>query len=126
VRDRLAKRVNKQLSDAGQEVCVPEDASVVSAELHYMDMRKVTRLSVELWPEEGRRNFIADRLKAMLRDDLPPIIDDPREVWQCNYCPLRAVCEEEHGGLVGKAALREQMKAEKAKGPEDHLKELGY
>ena len=124
VRDRLAAQANEQLAQAGLDVRVPEDAPVVSAELHYMSMKEPKRVPVELWPLEGRRNFIADCLSAMLRDDLPPILADPREVWQCNYCPLRSVCEEEHGGVVGKDALREQMKAEFD--PEKSLQELGY
>ena len=124
VRDRLAAQANEQLAQAGLDVRVPEDAPVVSAELHYMSMKEPKRVPVELWPLEGRRNFIADCLSAMLRDDLPPILADPREVWQCNYCPLRSVCEEEHGGVVGKDAMREQMKAEFD--PEKSLQELGY
>jgi hypothetical protein len=124
--DRLAAQVNEQLAQAGLDVRVPEDASVVSAELHYMSMEKPKRVPVELWPVEGRKNFITDRLKVMLRDDLPPILNDPLEVWQCNYCPLRDVCEDEHDGVVGKDALLEQMKADKAFDPEESLRELGY
>ena len=122
-RHRLAARVNEQLAQAGLGARVPEDARVVSAELHYMSMEKPKRVPVEIWPAKGRRNFISDRLKVMLRDDLPPILEDPGEVWQCNYCPLRDVCEEEHSGKVGKAALLEQMKAEFD--PEESLRELG-
>ena len=125
VRDKLAAQINEQLAKAGLSVQVPDDATVVSAELHYMSMEKPKRAPVEIWPEKDRRNFITDRLRAMLRDDLPPIIDDPREVWQCNYCPLRGVCEDEHNGKVGKAALLEQMKAVEFN-PKESLRELGY
>ena len=125
VRDRLAAQANEQLTRAKQEFRVPEDAPVVSAELHYMSMEKPKRVPVEIWPVEGRRDFISDRLSAMLRDDLPLILDDPREVWQCNYCPLRDVCEEEHGGKVGKDALLNQMKAAEFD-PKESLLELGY
>ena len=122
--EELAALVNEQLAQLGQSIRVRENARVVSAELHYMDMRKVSRQPVVIWPTKGRENFINDRLKAMLRDELPPILDDPLEVWQCNYCPLRGVCEEEHGGSVGKQALLEQQKA--ARDPEQSLRELGY
>ena len=124
VRDRLAAQANEQLTRAKQEFRVPDDAPEVSAELHYMSMKKPKRVSVEIWPVEDRHNFIIDRLKAVLRDDLPPILDDHSALWQCNYCPLRGACEDEHGGKVGKAGLREQMNAEFD--PKESLRELGY
>ena len=109
VNDWLAARLNVSLAQTGHEARVPEDAPVVSAELHYMDMQQPRRIPVKPWPYEERQEFIHDRLRAMLRDDLPPIIDDPREVWQCNYCALREACEDEHGGLVGKQALQAEI-----------------
>ena len=126
-RDRLAAQVNEQIAQAGFDFQVPADAPVVSAELHYMDMKKLKRVPVELWEAEDRLAFIFEHTQAILQNDLPPILEDPREVWQCNYCPLRDACEEEHGGKVGKAALLERMEANKeAFDPERNLREMGF
>jgi hypothetical protein len=46
--------------------------------------------------------FVKERLAALLQDDLPPVVTNPDELWQCDYCPVRSQCEALHGGPVGK------------------------
>ena len=44
-------------------------------------------------------------LAELISPDLPPVLSEVDELWRCDYCPVRSVCEQLHGGLVGKAAL---------------------
>ena len=48
--------------------------------------------------------FLQFRLKSLLTNDLPPILDEVDELWRCDYCPVRAECEQAHGRPVGKAS----------------------
>ena len=123
---RLAAMVNAQLAKAGWALTVPPDAPVVGAELHYMSMKRPQREPVAIWPLEEREALIGEHLARILQDDLPPILDDPGDVWQCNYCALRSVCVEAHGGKVGKAALLEQMQTANTFDPQENLKVLGF
>ena len=122
----LADRVNAQLQNTGSALTVPPDAPVAGAELHYMSMKQLQREPVEITPHEERQALIAEHLERILQDDLPPILTDPGQVWQCNYCALHKVCAEAHGGKVGKAALLAQIKVAKALDPEENLKGLGF
>jgi len=40
------------------------------------------------------------RLAALLSPDLPPILYDKDEIWECGYCPVRDTCEQLQGGPV--------------------------
>jgi len=44
-------------------------------------------------------------LSALISPELPPVLDVVDELWRCDYCPVRLVCEQMHGGPVGKVAL---------------------
>ena len=46
--------------------------------------------------------FVKARLAALLDADLPPVLADPDELWQCDYCPVRSQCESLYGAPVGK------------------------
>ena len=37
-----------------------------------------------------------ERAFALLDDALPAHITDPDELWRCNFCPVRHICEKEH------------------------------
>jgi hypothetical protein len=54
---------------------------------------------------EATMAFLKSVLAALLSPDLPHLIDDADELWRCDYCPVRSLCEEIHGAPVGKAAL---------------------
>jgi len=49
--------------------------------------------------------FLKTTLTALISPYLPPVLDEVDELWRCDYCPVRSVCEQMHGGPVGKAAL---------------------
>jgi hypothetical protein len=49
--------------------------------------------------------FLKNVLATLITPDLPPVLDDVDELWRCDYCPVRSLCEEMHGRPVGKAAL---------------------
>lgn len=70
----------------------------------YLDMDTQCRIPVDLLPIEDAERYLRERVALAGQPDLPPILTDPDEVWQCGYCPVRAACEQRHGGLVGKAA----------------------
>ena len=77
---------------------------VNTAELHYLDMSGGLRIPVEVWPLEQRMTLLKDRLALHLLEDPEPI-RDPQDAWQCDHCPVRAACELQQGGPVGRAAL---------------------
>lgn len=78
---------------------------VRSAEIVYQDMAEQVRIPVDLWPLERARALLEARLALHLTEDLPGIVTDPEDVWECDWCPVRAACEALHGGPVGRAAL---------------------
>lgn len=70
----------------------------------YLDMDTQCRIPVDLLPVEEAERYLRERVALAVQPDLPPILTDPDEVWQCGYCPVRAACEQRHGGPMGKAA----------------------
>ncbi len=54
---------------------------------------------------ESTMAFLKKVLAALIVPDLPPILHEVGELWRCDYCPVRSLCEEMYGGPVGKAAL---------------------
>ena len=66
---------------------------MIGAELIYMDMSRMIRLDVDIWPYENRIAFLKRKLKAVITTDIPPILTDPSQTWQCGYCPVSATCE---------------------------------
>jgi hypothetical protein len=77
---------------------------VDQAEVLYLDMDKQCRIPVDLLPLDEAERYLRERVALAVQADLPPILIDPEELWQCDFCPTRATCEERHGGPVGKAA----------------------
>ena len=73
-------------------------------ELVYQDMDTQRRVPVELLSLEEAERYLIERVTLALQVDLPPILTDPEEVWQCDWCPVRVACEQRHGSPVGKAA----------------------
>ena len=99
---QIAQAVNAR---AGAAQPVPENAPVVAAELVYLDMSGQKRLAVEIWPREQRIELLKERLAEHIRDEMPPILNNPPDLWQCDYCPVKAVCAMYHGAPVGKEML---------------------
>jgi hypothetical protein len=64
--------------------------------------------------------FLKARLADLLSDDLPGVIEDVDEMWRCDYCPVRSICETHNGGPVGKQGVlaAATMEAEEQSEPE--------
>ncbi|HNT26439.1 MAG TPA: PD-(D/E)XK nuclease family protein [Anaerolineales bacterium] len=103
----LAQKINgsNSLILSGAKPPIPENAPVVAAELMYLDMSTQKRLAVEIWPREQRIELLKARLAEHIRDEMPAILNNPPDLWQCDYCPVKAVCAMYHGGPVGKEML---------------------
>jgi len=50
-------------------------------------------LKVEVpYSREAALNFLKSRLDVLAGCALPPVLTEPQELWQCDYCSLSAVC----------------------------------
>ena len=76
------------------------------AAILYLDMDTQCRIPIDLLPLDEAERYLRERVALAVQTDLPPILTDEDELWMCDYCPVRQVCEERHGGPVGKAAHR--------------------
>jgi CRISPR/Cas system-associated exonuclease Cas4 (RecB family) len=102
---RIAQAVNRQLAETGSQVSIPTDALVIAAELVYLDMSSQKRISVDLLPRPERLDLLKGRLALHIQDDLPAVLTNPSDLWQCDYCPVREICARLYGGPVGKGML---------------------
>ncbi len=76
------------------------------AEVVYLSPKTPVRCDVAL-NRDATLALLKLRLTALLSNNLPPVLDEVDELWRCDYCPVRAHCEQAHGGPVGKAAAEE-------------------
>lgn len=77
---------------------------VNTGEIVYQDMDTQRRIAVELMLIEDAERYLSERVSLARQLDLPPVLTDDDELWQCDFCPARGECERLHGGPVGKAA----------------------
>jgi CRISPR/Cas system-associated exonuclease Cas4 (RecB family) len=75
------------------------------AEIVYLSPKTPVRCEVAL-DRNASMALLKAKLTALLSDSLPPVLDEVDELWRCDYCPVRAQCEQIHGGPVGKAAIQ--------------------
>lgn len=80
---------------------------VDTAEIVYMDMREQLRVPVELMPLEEAWKLVEQRLALFSTTDLPDVLRDPDDFWECDYCCVRGVCERLYGSPVGKSLAGE-------------------
>jgi CRISPR/Cas system-associated exonuclease Cas4 (RecB family) len=85
---------------------------VNSTEIVYQDMAEQVRIPIDMLSISQARSLLESRVALHTQDDLPGLLTDPREVWECEWCPLRTKCEDLHGGLVGKVALEAEEAAQ--------------
>ncbi|MFZ5884002.1 MAG: hypothetical protein ACOYYI_09510 [Chloroflexota bacterium] len=71
------------------------------AEVVYFGEKSPVRCPVKL-DRDAAMTFLKRSLAALIADDLPPVLSDVDELWRCDYCPVRTICEQIHGGPVGK------------------------
>lgn len=74
---------------------------VDTAEIIYQDMRQQLRVPVELLSLSEARTLLEARLAEHTQPNLPDVLRDPDDIWQCNFCPVRAACERQHGVPLG-------------------------
>jgi CRISPR/Cas system-associated exonuclease Cas4 (RecB family) len=67
-------------------------------ELIYMDMDTQCRIPVDLLPLDQTERYLRERVALAVQSDLSPVLTAEDEVWQCDYCPARNACEQQHGG----------------------------
>ncbi len=77
--------------------------AIEMAEICYQDMATQLRVPVDLLPLDEARALLEQRVALFTQGELPNILTDPDDLWECDWCPVRARCEELHGGPVGKA-----------------------
>lgn len=73
------------------------------AQIAYLSQKGVVRCDVQL-DRAAALELLKRRLGTLLLGTLPPVIDDAEEFWRCDFCAVRAHCEQIHGGPVGKPA----------------------
>ncbi|MBN1887227.1 MAG: hypothetical protein JW850_04535, partial [Thermoflexales bacterium] len=78
---------------------------VQTGEIVYQDMSVQLRVPVALMPPGEAMDLMKDRLRLHLQPNIPDILTDPAELWECDYCPVRRACEMMYGGPVGKAGF---------------------
>jgi hypothetical protein len=70
-------------------------------QIAYLSQKGIVRCEVQLNRAESKY-LMTQRLSELLADTLPPIIDNVDELWRCDFCAVRAQCEQMHGFPVGK------------------------
>ena len=75
---------------------------VDTAEIVYQDMRQQLRLPADMLSLADARTLLEARLRLHQQTKLPGILTDSNDVWECDFCPVRAACERVHGSPVGK------------------------
>ena len=71
------------------------------AEIVYLSPKTPVRCDARL-DRDTTLSLLKAKLTALLSNNLPPVLDDVDELWRCDYCPVRAHCEQAHGRPVGK------------------------
>jgi CRISPR/Cas system-associated exonuclease Cas4 (RecB family) len=77
---------------------------VTAGEIVYQDMDTQRRIPVDLMSLADAERYLRERVTLATQLELPSVLTDEEELWQCDYCPVRDECERQHGGRVGKAA----------------------
>lgn len=78
---------------------------VESAEIVYQDMSAQLRVPVDLMPRDEAIELLQNRLRLHLQPNIPEVLTNPTDLWECDFCPVRSPCEMMYGGPVGKAGF---------------------
>ena len=100
-----AYRSHIQQVSAYRLLLAENDVPIEHGQIIYQDMAQQLPIEVELLPVDETLALLQERLALFTQPDLPPVITDPDESWQCDYCPVRGICESLHGAPVGKDSL---------------------
>jgi CRISPR/Cas system-associated exonuclease Cas4 (RecB family) len=86
--------------------------TVCTGKIVYADMEKLLRIAINLLPLDEIEQVLTQAAELFMAEDLPPFLVDEDALWECDYCPVRDICEEEAGHQVGKAMNTELAKFE--------------
>ncbi|MBN1667683.1 MAG: hypothetical protein JW862_11365 [Anaerolineales bacterium] len=96
-----AYRTHIQQVSAYRLLMAENDVHIERALIVYQDMREQLPIEVTLLPLDETMALLQSRLEVFTAPNLPPVLTEPEEVWQCGYCPVRGACERIHGAPVG-------------------------
>lgn len=99
-----ALMVEKNAHKLAKILDVPQAGKFAGAQVVYFGEKEPVRCAVKL-DREATMAYLKVVLAELIQPDLPPVLSDVDELWRCDFCPVRSVCEQIHGGPVGKAAL---------------------
>jgi predicted RNA-binding Zn-ribbon protein involved in translation (DUF1610 family) len=84
--------VEKNLPEVMSALGATGEPSVIGGEVVYLPPTLPMRCAVS-YERDDTMTFLKDCLRALLTDDLPPILDEDNEgKWECGYCPLANAC----------------------------------
>jgi len=62
-------------------------------EIIYLDMDTQRRVPVEMLSIAEAERYLIERVTLAVQPDLPPILTQADQTWECDYCPVRSACE---------------------------------
>lgn len=81
-------------------ILAQHDITIRTGEIIYLDMGGMIRAPVEIWPATQTAELVEQAYQALLDKDLPEPITEPEDRWECDYCPVRRICEGQEANLV--------------------------
>jgi hypothetical protein len=81
-------------------ILAQHDIAIRSGEIIYLDMGGMIRAPVEIWPMTRTAELVEEAYNALLAEALPDKITCPEDQWQCDYCPVRRICEGQEASLT--------------------------
>lgn len=93
--------VEKNAEQLALDHGLPDPGEPLGGQVAYLPHDVPLRCPVA-YERPGTLAFLKERLSLLLAPSLPAPLSGG---WECDYCAVRAVCEDLHGGPVGKAAL---------------------
>lgn len=98
--------IEKNADALARKLGVKNPNQFAGAQVMYFPDKVPVRCPVSL-ERDATMTLLKTALAALIASDLPPVLSDTDELWRCDFCPVRTVCERIHGGPVGKATLAE-------------------
>ena len=99
-----ALMIEKNAHKLANMLNVPHSNKFAGAQVVYFGEKEPVRCAVKL-DRTATMNFLKVALAELIQPDLPTVLSEVDELWRCDYCPVRSVCEQVQGGPVGKTAL---------------------
>jgi CRISPR/Cas system-associated exonuclease Cas4 (RecB family) len=81
-------------------ILAQHDIAIRTGEIIYLDMGGMIRAPVEIWTMTRTAELVEQAYNALLAKTLPDRITNLEDQWQCNYCPVRRICEGQEASLA--------------------------